>query len=40
MEVGRSQRMTYSIRIEGEKLTVLVIEFFSSHKEYERRFHY
>jgi len=40
IEVGRSQRMTYSIRIEGESVTVLVIEFFASHKEYERRFGY
>jgi hypothetical protein len=40
MEVGRSQRMTYSIRIGGEDATVLVIEFFASHKEYERRFGY
>ncbi len=40
IEVGRSQRMTYSIRIEGNNLEVLVIEFFGSHKEYERRFHY
>jgi len=40
IEVGRSQRMTYSLRIEGEKADVLVIEFFSTHKEYERRFHY
>jgi hypothetical protein len=40
IEVGRSQRMTYSIRIGGEDATVLVIEFFASHKEYERRFGY
>ncbi len=40
IEVGRSQRMTYSIRIEGNNLEVLVIEFFGSHKEYERRIHY
>jgi hypothetical protein len=32
--------MTYSIRIGGEDATVLVIEFFASHKEYERRFGY
>ena len=38
--VGKSQRMTYSMKIEGERVTVLVIEFFASHKEYDRRFHY
>ena len=32
--------MTYSMKIEGDKVTVLVIEFFVSHKDYERRFHY
>lgn len=40
IEVGRSQRMTYSLRIESDNVEVLVIEFFGSHKEYERRFHY
>jgi len=40
IEVGRSQRMTYTIRIEGDNLDVDVIEFFMTHKEYDRRFHY
>lgn len=40
VEVGRGQRMTYTIRIEGDKLDVNVIEFFRPHKEYERCFHY
>ena len=40
MEVGRSQRITYTIRIEGVSLDVDVIEFFRTHKDYEERFHY
>ena len=40
IEVGRGQRMTYTIRIEGVNLDVDIIEFFRTHKEYERRFHY
>ena len=40
MEVGRSQRLTYTIRIEGNALDVDVVEFFMTHKDYERRFHY
>jgi hypothetical protein len=32
--------MTYTMRIEGGSLEVDVIEFFRTHKEYERRFHY
>ncbi len=40
MEVGRGQRMTYTIRIEGNRLDVDIIEFFRTHKEYEMRFHY
>ena len=39
-EVGKGQRMTYTIRIEGADLEVDVIEFFRTHKEYEKRFHY
>jgi len=38
--VGRSERLTYTIRIEGSNLDVDIIEFFRTHKEYERRFHY
>ena len=40
MEVGKSQRITYAIRIEGNNLHVDIIEFFRTHKEYEKRFHY
>jgi hypothetical protein len=40
MEVGRSQRITYSHRVEGGSLDVDIIEFFRTHKEYERRFHH
>jgi len=40
MEVGRGQRLTYTIRIEGRNLDVDVIEFFATHKEYDKRFHY
>jgi len=40
MEVGREQRLTYTIKIEGDNLDVDVIEFFRTHKEYEKRFHY
>jgi len=32
--------MTYTMRIEGRNLDVDVIEFFTTHKAYERRFHY
>jgi hypothetical protein len=38
IEVGRGQRMTYTMRIEGHDLDVDVIEFFRTHKEYEKRF--
>jgi hypothetical protein len=40
MEVSASQRLTYTIRIEGNRLDVDIIEFFRTHKAYERRFHY
>lgn len=40
IEVGKAQRLTYTIRIEGADLEVDVIEFFRTHKEYGRRFHY
>ena len=40
VEVGKAQRIAYTIRIEGDDLDVNVIEFFRTHKEYERRFHY
>jgi hypothetical protein len=40
IEVGGGSRMCYTIRIEGSNLDVDIIEFFRTHKEYERRFHY
>jgi hypothetical protein len=40
MGVGKGQRMTYTIRIEGNNLDVDIIEFFRTHKEYEKRFRY
>lgn len=40
IEVRKSQRIIYTIRIEGNSLDVDVIEFFRTHKEYERRFRY
>ena len=40
IEVGKGQRMSYTIRIEGVNLDVDVIEFFRTHKESEKRFHY
>ena len=40
MEVGKGQRMAYTIRIDGDELDLDVIEFFRTHKEYEKRFHY
>ena len=40
IEVGRSQRISYTIRIGGDSLDVEVIEFFRTHKDYEKRFHY
>ncbi len=40
IEVGRGQRMIYTIRIHGNELDVDIIEFFRTHKEYDRRFHY
>lgn len=40
MEVAKSRRIVHTIRIEGNNLDVEVIEFFRTHKEYERRFHY
>ena len=40
MDVGRECRLTCTIIAEGEKKIVCVIEFFSSHKSYDRRFGY
>jgi hypothetical protein len=40
METGKGTRLTYTILAENKKKVVVVLEFFSSHKEYERRFGY
>ena len=40
IDVGREGRLTYTIIAEGRKKIVCVIEFFSSHKSYDRRFGY
>lgn len=39
-EVDGSRRATYTIRRRGSNIDVQIIEFFATHKEYERRFHY
>lgn len=40
VEVGKARRLTYTITVEGNQLDVNIIEFFGTHKEYEKRFHY
>jgi len=40
LKVNRECRLTYTIIADGEKRIVCVLEFFSSHKEYDRRFGY
>jgi hypothetical protein len=40
METGKGSRLSYTIIAEKKKKVVVVLEFFSSHKEYERRFGY
>lgn len=40
IEVGKGRRITYTLRIEGTNLDVNIIEFFKTHKEYERRFRF
>ncbi|MFZ7137880.1 MAG: hypothetical protein ACOWW1_05630 [archaeon] len=40
METGKESRLIYTIIAETDKKIVVVLEFFSSHKEYERRFGY
>jgi hypothetical protein len=40
METGKGSRLSYTILSENKKKAVVVLEFFSSHKEYERRFGY
>jgi hypothetical protein len=39
-EIDRAMRARYTLKREGEKYTVRVIEIFPDHKSYERRFHY
>ncbi len=39
-EIDRAMRASYTIKREGDKYTVRVIEIFSDHKSYERRFRY
>ena len=39
-EIDRTMRASYTIRREGDKYTVRMIEIFPDHKSYERRFHY
>ena len=40
LEVDKKCRLTYTIIAEGKKKIVCVIEFFSNHKGYNRRFGY
>lgn len=40
MDAGKECRLTYTIIAEGKKKIVCVIEFFSNHKSYNRRFGY
>jgi len=40
METGKESRLIYTIIAENNKKIVVVLEFFQSHKEYERRFGY
>lgn len=39
-EIDRSMRACYTLKREGEKYTVRVIEIFPDHGSYERRFRY
>jgi hypothetical protein len=40
IETGKESRLIYTIIAEGNKKIVCVLEFFSDHKEYERRLGY
>jgi len=40
LDATRECRLTYTIIAEGRKKVVCVIEFFSNHKKYNRRFGY
>ena len=39
-EIDHSMRAAYTIRRDGDRYTVRVIEIFPDHKSYERRFSY
>jgi len=39
-EIDRAMRASYTVRRDGDRYTVRVIEIFPDHKSYERRFHY
>lgn len=40
LDAGGEPRLTYTIIAEGDKKIVCIIEFFSNHKKYNRRFGY
>jgi len=40
IDAGKGSRLIYTIIAENSKKIVCVLEFFSDHKEYERRFGY
>lgn len=40
LDTGKECRLTYTIIAEGKKKIVCIIEFFSNHKKYNRRFGY
>jgi len=40
METGKESRLIYTVIAENNKKIVVVLKFFSSHKEYERCFGY
>lgn len=40
IDAGKESRLIYTIIAENNKKIVCVLEFFSDHKEYERRFGY
>ena len=39
-EIDRSMRACYTLKRDGDKYTIRVIEIFRDHKSYERRFRY
>lgn len=40
MDTGKGTRLSYTIIAENKRKVVVVLEFFSTHKEYESRFGY